>query len=192
MNIERRDFVIASIATAVGVLTATNGSAAASAIANQGAGMYGLIGKMTAKPGQRDALAAILLEGLQDMPGCLSYIVASDPTDADALWITEVWDRKESHDASLSLAPVKAAIGRGRPMIAGFGPSTVTTPIGGHGLVGLHGTTRGEPRPRSGLSATATGALRSRPRSTAARDRASPARTASVRPALRRSDGSAA
>jgi quinol monooxygenase YgiN len=142
MNIKRRDFVIASIA-GVGVLTATNGSAApadgstpASAITNQGAGMHGLIGKMTARPGQRDALAAILLEGLQNMPGCLSYIVASDPADADALWITEVWDRKESHDASLSLESVKAAIGRGRPLIAGFGPSTVTTPIGGHGLVG--------------------------------------------------------
>jgi quinol monooxygenase YgiN len=142
MNIKRRDFVIATIASA-GVFTATSGSAApadggtsASAIANQGAGMHGLIGKMTAKPGQRDALAAILLEGLQNMPGCLSYIVAGDPTDADALWITEVWDRKENHDASLSLASVKAAIGRGRPLIAGFGPSTVTTPIGGHGLVG--------------------------------------------------------
>jgi quinol monooxygenase YgiN len=142
MNIKRRDFVIASIAAA-GVLTATkaraapaDGSTSASAITNQGTAMYGLIGKMTAKPGQRDALAAILLEGLQNMPGCLSYIVASDPADADALWITEVWDRKESHDASLSLASVKAAIGRGRPMIAGFGPSTVTTPIGGHGLVG--------------------------------------------------------
>jgi quinol monooxygenase YgiN len=68
--------------------------------------MYGLIGKLTAKPGQRDALAAILLEGLRDMPGCLSYIVASDPADADALWTTEVWDRKESHDASLSLPSV--------------------------------------------------------------------------------------
>jgi quinol monooxygenase YgiN len=91
---------------------------------------------VTAKPGKRDELAAILLEGLRDMPGCLSYIVASDPADADALWITEVWDRKESHGASLSLPSVQAAIGKGRPLIAGFGSSTVTTPIGGHGLVG--------------------------------------------------------
>lgn len=97
--------------------------------------VYGLIGKTTASAGQRDALAAILLEGLRDMPGCLSYVVASDPADADALWITEVWDEQESHDASLLLASVKAAITRGRPMIAGFGPSTTTTPIGGHGLV---------------------------------------------------------
>jgi quinol monooxygenase YgiN len=39
--------------------------------------MYGLIGKMTAVPGQRDALAAILLEGTDAMPGCLSYVVVS-------------------------------------------------------------------------------------------------------------------
>ncbi len=52
--------------------------------------MYGLIGKMKARPGQRDALIAILLDGIAAMPGCLSYIVASDPADADAIWITEV------------------------------------------------------------------------------------------------------
>jgi hypothetical protein len=32
--------------------------------------MYGLIGKTTAVGGQRDALAAVLLEGTQAMPGC--------------------------------------------------------------------------------------------------------------------------
>jgi hypothetical protein len=34
--------------------------------------MHGLIGKMVATPGSRDALAAILLEGIDSMPGCLS------------------------------------------------------------------------------------------------------------------------
>lgn len=97
--------------------------------------MYGLIGKMIALPEQRDALAAILLEGLSGMPGCLSYIVATDPTDLNALWITEVWDSQESHRASLDLASVKQAIARGRPLIAGFGERFETVPIGGHGVV---------------------------------------------------------
>lgn len=96
--------------------------------------MYGLIGKMTAVPGQRDALIAILLEGTAEMPGCLSYIVAQDPADANAIWITEVWDSKASHEASLSLASVRQAIARGKPLIAAFGDSTVTMPVGGHGL----------------------------------------------------------
>ncbi len=52
--------------------------------------MYGLIGKMKVVPGQRDALIAILLEGVSRMPGCLSYVVAQDPTDLDAIWITAV------------------------------------------------------------------------------------------------------
>jgi quinol monooxygenase YgiN len=96
--------------------------------------MYGLIGKVTAAAGQRDALAAILLEGTQEMPGCLSYVVASDPADAEALWITEVWDSQASHQASLKLPPVQAAIARGRPLIAGFSNRVETAPLGGVGL----------------------------------------------------------
>lgn len=96
--------------------------------------MYGLIGKMNATPGQRDALIAILLEGLRGMPGCLSYIVARDPTDSDAIWITEAWDSKESHSASLSLSSVQHAISVGKPLIAGFGERFETVPVGGEGL----------------------------------------------------------
>ena len=97
--------------------------------------MYGLIGKMIAVPGKRDALIAILLDGVANMPGCLSYIVAEDPGNGDAIWITEAWESKESHSASLSLPSVKAAIAKGRPLIAGFSDHVITTPIGGHGLM---------------------------------------------------------
>ncbi|HNB51127.1 MAG TPA: putative quinol monooxygenase [Anaerolineales bacterium] len=96
--------------------------------------MYGLIGKMIAAPDQRDALIAILLEGLSGMPGCLSYIVAKDPVDPNALWITEVWDNQTSHQASLSLPSVQQAIAKGRPLIAGFGERFETEPVGGFGL----------------------------------------------------------
>ena len=96
--------------------------------------MYGLIGKFTTVAGQRDALATILLEGTQDMPGCLSYVVATDPNEDDALWITEVWDSRESHQASLTLPGVVNAIAKGRPLIASMGDRKETTPIGGHGL----------------------------------------------------------
>jgi quinol monooxygenase YgiN len=96
--------------------------------------MFGLIGKMTAVAGQRDALAAILLDGTQAMPGCLSYVIARDPADENALWITEVWDSQASHKASLSLPSVQAAIAKGRPLIAGFSNRVETVPIGGHGI----------------------------------------------------------
>ena len=96
--------------------------------------MFGLIGKILAVPGQRDALVAILLEGCRDMPGCRSYVVAHDPAEPDAVWVTEVWDSAEQHRASLSLPAVQQAIARGKPLIAGFASHVATRPVGGHGL----------------------------------------------------------
>ena len=96
--------------------------------------MYGLIGKVSAIPSQRDGLIAILIAGSANMPGCLSYVVAKDQDDDSGIWISEVWDSEASHAASLTLTSVKEAITRGRPLIAGFGPRFVTAPVGGHGL----------------------------------------------------------
>ena len=96
--------------------------------------MHGLIGKMTAVPGKRDELIEILLASVASMPGCLSYIIAKDQGDANAIWITEAWDSKASHDASLSLPQVQSAIAKARPLIAGFSDGVVTTPVGGYGL----------------------------------------------------------
>ena len=97
--------------------------------------MFGLITKFNAAPGQRDALVAILTAITSGMPGCLSYIVAKDATEADAVWISEVWNARESHQASLKLPAVQQAIAKGRPLIAGFGARFETEPVGGHGLV---------------------------------------------------------
>nr|WP_241527240.1 putative quinol monooxygenase [Sphingomonas turrisvirgatae] len=96
--------------------------------------MYGVMGKMKAQPGKRADLVAILLDATADMPGCRSYIVAEDLNDADAIWITEVWDDEASHKASLTLPDVKAAITKARPLIAGFESQTITRVLGGTGL----------------------------------------------------------
>ena len=96
--------------------------------------MYGLIGKMLAVENQRDALIAIILEGADSMPGCLSYVVAKDVAIPHAIWVTEVWDSKASHEASLSLPAVRASIERAMPLIAGFEESIVTEPVGGPSL----------------------------------------------------------
>jgi quinol monooxygenase YgiN len=93
--------------------------------------MFGLIGKMRCVSGRRSDVAAILSGGSQKMPGCLSYIVAEDPADADALWVTEVWDNEASHKASLDLPSVKEAIAKGRPLITGFELHVRTRPVGG-------------------------------------------------------------
>ena len=96
--------------------------------------MYGLIGKMLCVEGQREALADILAKGIVGMPGCLSYIVANDNVDQNALWITEVWLDQAHHQASLALPSVQQAIKQGRALITGFGERFETTPIGGQGL----------------------------------------------------------
>jgi len=129
-KIGRRDFILRVGAAGV-AFTCTP----TSALSNGAIKMHGLISKINAAPGMRDELIAILLQGVAGMPGSLSYVVAKDSTDEDAIWVTEVWDTKASHEASLSLPSVQEAIAQGRPLIAGFGERFETVPIGGHGLV---------------------------------------------------------
>lgn len=127
MEADRRIFIGGSLA-----LAAFGGAAGCNAETE--AAMYGLIGKFTAAEGKRDELIGYLLEGLRDMPGCLSYIVAADPDDPDAIWITEAWVDAASHKASLGLPSVQAAIQKARPIIAGMESIAQTQPVGGHGL----------------------------------------------------------
>lgn len=140
MDMARRSFIAGTAATAVigpaparGMTERAETGRDAAPAGGRGT-MYGLIGKMTAQPGKRDALTAILVEGLSGMPGCLSYVVANDPGHADMIWITEVWETKEAHAASLQLPMVRDAITRGRPLIAGMETVAKTTPVGGLGI----------------------------------------------------------
>jgi quinol monooxygenase YgiN len=126
MQIERRGFMAGA--------TATLATIGGTATAQETTKMYGLIGKMLAQPGKRDELVAILMVGTDAMPGCRSYVIARDPTNADAIWITEVWDSQASHQASLQLPAVQQAIAKARPIIAGFGERFETEPVGGLGI----------------------------------------------------------
>ena len=96
--------------------------------------MWGMIVKMTLLPGRREEMIEILQESAADMAGCLSYIVAKDAVDENAIWVTEVWDSMASHDASLSLPAVKKAILRGKAIVSNFERIAVTSPVWGAGL----------------------------------------------------------
>ncbi|RZI99360.1 MAG: antibiotic biosynthesis monooxygenase [Brevundimonas sp.] len=96
--------------------------------------MYGLITRLTANPGQREALTELLVGGLAYRPGCLSYIVALDPQTHDGLWVTEVWMDEAAHKASLAMPETKSFTTRGWPMIATMHDTVVTQPVGGLGL----------------------------------------------------------
>jgi quinol monooxygenase YgiN len=119
----------------LGGLSAAAALAAAPAFAEE----TRMFGMMTVADGKRDAVIALLLDSTAAMPGCLSYIIATDASDANAIWITEAWDSKESHDASLKLPQVQATIAKARAFITGMTQAAITTPVGGYGLVAAKG-----------------------------------------------------
>jgi len=124
----RRDHLAALVAMAAAMLPAAK-SRALEAVMEEADPQYGLLGQMMAQPGQRAALIAILTEGTGSMPGNLAYLIGEDSANADAIWIVELWDSKESHAASLALPSVQAAIAKGRPLIAGFGTRAEFKPV---------------------------------------------------------------
>lgn len=98
---------------------------------------YGRIGTMRTQPGQRDDVVAILLSGADGLraAGCDAYIVGTSESDSDAIWVTEVWESRERHAASLALPEVKAAIGAAMPMLTGEFTAQELDVVGGLGAV---------------------------------------------------------
>ncbi len=97
---------------------------------------YGYIGSMRTRPGRRDEVVGILLLGADrlDAVGCQLYAVCTDPEDADVIWVTEIWDSAEHHDASLQLPDTKAAIAAATPMLTGEFTRRQLTVVGGLGV----------------------------------------------------------
>lgn len=95
--------------------------------------MYGLITRLTALPGRRDELALILLDPTIQRRGCHSYVVAFDAAADDDLWVNEVWISAEAHQAALTEAN-REKLRLGLALVARFGESVITRPIGGLGL----------------------------------------------------------
>lgn len=90
--------------------------------------MHGLIVRIAARPGRREEVAALMVSGGAP-PGCRSFVVAKDPADPDALWITEVWDSEQAWKASFDRPEVKASLDRMVPLVAVFGEPVVTAPV---------------------------------------------------------------
>jgi len=101
--------------------------------------MYGLIVKLTVVPGRREEMIGILKDSARNMPGCLSYVVAKDSVDENALWVTEVWDSPASHDASLALPAVKSVLTRAKELVSSLERIALTIPVWGVGLQAEHG-----------------------------------------------------
>ena len=91
---------------------------------------------MKVKPGHRDEVVNVLLSGVDGLrkAGCDLYIVSISDTDDVTIWVSEVWQSKDKHDASLQLPEAKAAIGRVMPMLTGEFTSQEVAVVGGLGV----------------------------------------------------------
>ena len=91
--------------------------------------MYGLVGKFRALPGRRDDLVELMKSGSAPMPGCISYVLATDPGDADLIWITEVWESQAHHAASVEIPAIAETIRLAMPLIASFDMHHEVVPV---------------------------------------------------------------
>jgi quinol monooxygenase YgiN len=91
---------------------------------------------MKTKAGHRDDVVAILLNGVDGLrqAGCDLYVVSVSDADDVTIWVSEIWQTKEQHDASLQLPEAKAAIGKAMPMLTGEFTRQELTVIGGLGI----------------------------------------------------------
>ena len=99
--------------------------------------MYAMTGKLSVQPGKREQLAGILIRAsamVAGMQGCRAYIVLEDVTDDSTVWVFEMWDDRESHDASLRNENVRALISEAMPILAGAPSGSELRVVGGHGL----------------------------------------------------------
>jgi quinol monooxygenase YgiN/mannose-6-phosphate isomerase-like protein (cupin superfamily) len=105
----------------------------------------GRYAKVTAKPGQGDALAERLLEvaeGLRKTTGCELYVINRSPDEPDVVWVTEIWSSQEQLDAALETDEAKAGIPEVLALVQENGFERIDLlPVGGVGL---------DPRPRPG------------------------------------------
>jgi quinol monooxygenase YgiN len=97
---------------------------------------YGYLGTLTTRHGHRDEVVDILLSGADGLRsvGCLLYLVGVSDKDRNVIWVTEVWESKEQHDASLRLPETQAAIARAMPLLTGEFTRQELTMVGGLGL----------------------------------------------------------
>jgi quinol monooxygenase YgiN len=73
------------------------------------------------------------VEGLR-AAGCELYLVSVSETDRDVIWVTEVWQSKAHHEASLRLPETEAAIASAMPLLTGEFTRQELTVVGGLGL----------------------------------------------------------
>ncbi len=78
-------------------------------------------GTLGAAPGKRDELVAHLIRRSNALTalGCLLYEVGVNEDDADTVFVIELWESTEAHQASLNNSEVQASILKAKPLLSG-------------------------------------------------------------------------
>ena len=98
---------------------------------------YGLYGKLQAQAGKGPELSVILLQAaalMETANGCILYLVSTTAETPDSIYVVEVWDTKEDHDASLTLPGVRELITQAMPLLDGSPEGITLDVLGGKGL----------------------------------------------------------
>jgi quinol monooxygenase YgiN len=96
--------------------------------------------KITAHAGQGDQLAQALLEvaeSLRATEGCELYVINRAPSEADVVWVTELWRSQAALDASLEALSTdagKAHMAKVMALVGGGFERIDLVPLGGVGL----------------------------------------------------------
>ncbi|MFF4182405.1 putative quinol monooxygenase [Streptomyces sp. NPDC001691] len=83
--------------------------------------MFSVYGRMTALPGRRDDLIALLLDGFRaagENGGLLAYTVNAALDDPDTVWLTQLWADKEAHDTTTRSEAVVGVTRQVPPLLA--------------------------------------------------------------------------
>lgn len=92
---------------------------------------FSVYGRMTAQPGQRDALIERFRDMLQiGIPGLESCSINTVLDDPDTIWVTEIWTNKAAHDTGTRSDLVVSATKHVMSLVV-----TEPPPVGSYGHV---------------------------------------------------------
>ncbi|PYI37036.1 antibiotic biosynthesis monooxygenase [Arthrobacter psychrolactophilus] len=79
------------------------------------------VGTLGTTPDKRDELVAALIQrnDLLKTAGCLAYEVGTNDEEPNTVYVLELWESAQAHQASLALPEVQAAIAAARPLLSG-------------------------------------------------------------------------
>jgi quinol monooxygenase YgiN len=98
---------------------------------------YGLLNRLTAKPGHRERVVEILVESgklFDGNPECHMYLVSESADDPNLVWVVDLWSSQKAHAEALQAPELRPFIEEAMPLLEGMPEQMEIRPVGGKGL----------------------------------------------------------